>query len=294
MPALSGVLNKTGVKMFKILKKEKLSNLVWRFRIDAPRIAGKRKAGQFIMLRPTDESERIPLTIANADALQGWIEIVFQVAGETTTVLAELEEGESILDLAGPLGKPTHIEKYGKCLCIGGGVGVAPLYPIICALKEAGNEVVSIIGARSRDLVILENDVKAHSDRVYITTDDGTLGRKGFVSDVFKDLTGNGEKFDMAIVIGPVIMMKVTTSLTVAAGIKTYASLNPIMIDGTGMCGGCRVTVGGETKFACVDGPEFDASVLDWNELVMRLGSYRTFENQARDKHVCRMKGTQV
>ena len=280
--------------MAKILKKERLSEQVWRFRLEAQRIAKKRKAGQFIILRPDHTSERIPLTIANGSPEEGWIEIIFQVVGRTTIVLAGLHEGDSVLDLAGPLGKPTHIETFGKCLCIGGGVGVAPLYPIICALKEAGNEITSIIGSRSKDLLILEQEIKAQSDRTLITTDDGTCGQKGFVSDVFKELIGQGEQFDAAFVIGPVIMMKVTTSLTVDAGITTYASLNPIMIDGTGMCGGCRVTVDNQTKFACVDGPEFNAAGIDWNELIKRLNSYRAFESEARETHTCRMEGVRV
>ena len=277
--------------MTKIIKKEKLSEQVWRFRIDAPRIARKRKAGQFIILRPTTEGERIPLTIANGSSTEGWIEIIFQVVGKTTTILADMREGDSILDLAGPLGKPTHIENFGKCLCIGGGVGVAPLYPIVCALKDAGNQITSIIGARSRELLILEEEISAQSNNAFITTDNGTHGRKGFVSDVFKELMAQGEKFDVAFVIGPVIMMKVTSSLTVAAGIQTYASLNPIMIDGTGMCGGCRVTVDGQTKFACVDGPEFNAAGIDWDTMIKRLNGYKKFESGARDKHVCRMEG---
>ncbi|MFP4162719.1 MAG: sulfide/dihydroorotate dehydrogenase-like FAD/NAD-binding protein [Chitinispirillaceae bacterium] len=277
--------------MAKILKKEQLSEAVWRFRLQAPRIAKKRKAGQFIILRPTENCERIPLTIADADAKQGWIEIIFQVVGKTTLVLQNLKEGDEVLDLAGPLGKPTHIENFGKVLCIGGGVGVAPLYPIICALHGAGNEVTSILGARSSDLLILKDEISAQSDRMFIATDDGSEGTKGFVSNVFENLVGEGETFDAAFVIGPVMMMKVTTSLTVKAGIKTFASLNPIMIDGTGMCGGCRVTVGGETRFACVDGPEFDAAGIDWDELIMRLNSYRTFENKAKDDHACRLEG---
>jgi len=277
--------------MAKILKKEKLSDVVWRYRLYAPRIARKRKAGQFIILRPTADSERIPLTIANADPSNDWIEIIFQVVGRTTMVLAGLNEGDIILDLAGPLGKPTHIEKFGKCLCIGGGVGVAPLYPIVCALHDAGNDVTVITGARNKSLLMLEEEMKNHSNRLLVATDDGTAGRHGFVSDVFNDLTAQGEKFDAAFVIGPVMMMKVTASLTVAAGIKTFVSLNPIMIDGTGMCGGCRVTVNGETKFACVDGPEFDAAGLDWTELIKRLNAYKGFETQAREKHQCRMEG---
>ena len=278
--------------MTRIIKKEQLSAQVWRLRLDAPRIALKRKAGQFIILRPTTQSERIPLTIADANADEGWIEIIFQVVGQTTMILQALNVGSSILDLAGPLGKATHIEKFGKCLCIGGGVGVAPLYPIVSALHAAGNDVTTIIGARNKELLILEKEMMLQSDLLIATTDDGSNGKKGFVSDVFKELTSSGEIFDAAFVIGPVMMMKATSNLTVAAGIKTFASLNPIMIDGTGMCGGCRVSVGGETKFACVDGPEFDAAGIDWNELIRRLNSYKIFETKAREDHTCHLEGT--
>lgn len=277
--------------MARIIKKEQLSAQVWRFRLDAPRIAKKRKAGQFIILRPTSQSERIPLTIADANADEGWIEIIFQVVGQTTLILQALNVGSSILDLAGPLGKATHIEKFGKCVCIGGGVGVAPLYPIVCALHAAGNDVTTIIGARNKDLLILEKEMKSQSDLLIATTDDGSNGKKGFVSDVFKELTNSGELFDVAFVIGPVMMMKATSNLTVSTGIKTFSSLNPIMIDGTGMCGGCRVTVHGETKFACVDGPEFDAAGIDWNELIRRLNSYKIFETKAREDHTCHLEG---
>ena len=281
--------------MAKILKKEQLSDSVWRLRLHAPRIAQKRKAGQFVILRPLSDSERIPLTIANADAAQGWIEIIFQAVGSTTLQLRGLGAGESVHDLVGPLGKPTHVEKYGRVLCMGGGVGVAPLYPITSALFAAGNDVTAVIGARSKELIILESDIAAVSARLQIATDDGSYGVKGFVTDILKGLLENGRQaadpaFDAAFVIGPMMMMKAVCGLTVAAGIKTYASLNPIMIDGTGMCGGCRVTVGGQTKFACVDGPEFDASLIDWDETVMRLGSYKSFEAQARDDyHKCNM-----
>jgi ferredoxin--NADP+ reductase len=274
----------------KILKKEQLSDAVWRFRLHAPRIARKRKAGQFIILRPLEDSERIPLTIAGANADEGWIDIIFQVMGRTTMQLRDLGEGEAVHDLAGPLGKPTHIEKFGRALCVGGGVGAAPLYPIIAALYAAGNDVTTIVGARAKELVILEEEIKVSCNRLLIATDDGSYGTKGFVSDVFKGLTDAGEKFDVAFVIGPVMMMKVTTALTVAAGIKTYASLNPIMIDGTGMCGGCRVTVDGKTKFACVDGPEFDASHIAWDEMVTRLNAYKPFEARARENyHECKI-----
>ncbi len=276
--------------MSKILAKQQLAPQVLRYRLEAPRIAKKRNAGQFVILRATEDGERIPLTIANGNAEEGWIEIIFQVVGHGTMSLASLNEGDSLSDLAGPLGKPTHIEKFGRCVCIGGGVGIAPLYPIVCALKEAGNDITTIIGARNSDLLILEEEMGQESDQLHIATDDGSKGHKGFVSDIFNRLIAEGEKFDFAIVIGPAIMMKVTTNLTVAAGIQTFASLNPIMIDGTGMCGGCRVTVHGETKFACVDGPEFDAAGIDWEELVRRLGSYRLFEEKAKEKHDCRLQ----
>ncbi len=275
--------------MTKILATEKLSDTVWKYRLLAPRIAKKRRAGQFIMIRPIEGGERIPLTIANADPSEGWIEIIFQVVGKSTMQLAELEKGDEVCDCAGPLGKPTHIEHFGRCLCIGGGVGVAPLFPIICALHDAGNNVTSILGARNSGLLMLENEIKAKSDRIFICTDDGSKGSKGFVSDVFNDLVAAGDSFDMAFVIGPAMMMKVTSSLTLAAGIKTMVSLNPIMIDGTGMCGGCRITVGNTTKFACVDGPEFDASAINWDELIKRLGSYKPFEALAREKHKCKI-----
>lgn len=277
--------------MTLLMKTEQLAPEVLRYRIQAPLIAKKRKAGQFVILRSSDTAERIPLTIANGNADEGWIEIIFQIVGEGTMMLSKLKEGDSLSDLAGPLGKPTHIQNFGRCVCIGGGVGIAPLYPIVCALKEAGNNVTTIIGARSKNILILENEMKAKSDRVYDTTDDGSYGNHGFVSDVFNNLINDGEHFDYAIVIGPAIMMKVTTQLTIKAGIQTYASLNPIMIDGTGMCGGCRVTVHGKTKFGCVDGPEFDASGIDWDQLMSRLGSYKTFEHKKKEEYHCRLAG---
>ncbi len=279
--------------MTTILSTEKLSDTVWRYRLSAPRIARKRKAGQFVMIRPCENGERIPLTIADAHPAEGWIEIIFQVVGRSTMLLAELEKGDTVCDVAGPLGKPTHIEKFGKCLCIGGGVGVAPLFPIICALRDAGNSITTIIGARNSGLLMLEDEIKAKSERLFLCTDDGSKGAKGFVSDVFNGLIAAGETFDRAFVIGPAVMMKVTSSLTVGAGIKTDVSLNPIMIDGTGMCGGCRISVAGKTKFACVDGPEFDASAIDWDELLKRLGSYKSFEASAREQHTCKLSGAQ-
>lgn len=277
--------------MNTILKKEQLAPEVVRFRIEAPKIAAKRKAGQFIICRSTDNAERIPLTIANANAMEGWIELIFQVVGAGTMILSNLNENDSIYDLVGPLGKPTHIENFGNCLCIGGGVGIAPLYPIVCALKDAGNHVTTIIGARSKDILILEEEMAEKSSELHVATDDGSYGHHGFVSDVFKSLIASGKTFDLGMVIGPAIMMKVTTTLTIEQGIKTYASLNPIMIDGTGMCGGCRVTVHGKTQFGCVDGPEFDAAGIDWDLLINRLSSYREFEIRAKEEEHCRLAG---
>ena len=274
--------------MTKILKIEQLSEQIYRFRLAAPRIAKRRKAGQFIILRITEDGERIPLTIAHADAEGGWIEIIVQAVGTSTKILATKEVGDTIPDLVGPLGMPTHIEKFGKVLCIGGGVGVAPLFPITEALKEAGNHVTSIIGARSKDIMILEDDMRLVSDVLHIASDDGSIGTKGFVTDIFHTLIEQGEHFDFAVVVGPPIMMKFTTAETINEGIHTVASLNPIMVDGTGMCGGCRVSVDNQPKFACVDGPEFDASLVDWDGLLNRLSGYGKIaeKNQA---HTCKI-----
>lgn len=277
--------------MSKILFKESLSPSIVRMRIEAPRIAKKRKAGQFIMVRPSANDERLPLTIAHADANAGWIEIIFQVVGQGTTALAALEVGDTVADFVGPLGRPTHIEKFGRVLCVGGGVGTAPLHPIARAMAEAGNEVTTVIGARSKDLLMLEAEMRSFSREVRIATDDGSAGHHGFVTDVVNQLLDQGT-FDFAVVIGPAPMMRATSDILVKRGIKTVASLNPIMVDGTGMCGGCRVSVHGKTQFACVDGPEFDAAGIDWAELVKRLGSYREFEKQRREGHECQLKVT--
>jgi NAD(P)H-flavin reductase len=278
--------------MSKILFKEALSPSIIRMRIQAPRIARKRKAGQFIMVRPTASDERLPLTIAHADPVAGWVEIIFQIVGQGTEALAHLATGDAVADFVGPLGRPTHIERFGKVLCVGGGVGTAPLHPIARALAEADNEVTTVIGARNKDLLMLEAEMRSFSHEVRITTDDGTAGVHGFVTDVVRQLLEQGS-FDFAVVIGPAPMMRATSEILVARGIKTVASLNPIMVDGTGMCGGCRVTVHGKSQFACVDGPEFDASGIDWAELMRRLGSYRAFEQQRRDEHLCRLKVTE-
>jgi ferredoxin--NADP+ reductase len=275
--------------MAQILQREQLSPSIVRLRIEAPRIAKKRQPGQFIMVRPSIVDERIPLTIAHADAIEGWVDIIFQVIGRGTTVLSCLDVGDSVTDFVGPLGKPTHIERVGRVLCVGGGVGIAPLHPIARGLAEVGNEVVSVLGARSKEVLLLVNEMRAFSQTVSIATDDGSVGRKGFVTDIIQQLIAEGQSFALAVVIGPVPMMQACSEILAKASIKTVASLNPIMVDGTGMCGGCRVTVHGTTKFACVDGPEFDAAGVDWVELSQRLRGYREFERLSLETHHCRM-----
>lgn len=256
--------------MYKIVKKENLANNVKLFEIYAPLVAKKAKPGNFIVLRVDEHGERVPLTITDFDTKKGTVTIVVQEVGKTTKKLGLLTEGDALLNFAGPLGHPSEIKNYGHVVCIGGGVGIALIYPEVRAFKEAGNTVTSIIGARTEDLLIFEEKISKYSDKFYITTDDGSKGRKGFVSDVLKELMDGEEKIDLVMVVGPVIMMKIIAELTKPYGIKTVASLNPIMVDGTGMCGSCRVVVGGEMKFACVDGPEFDAHLVDFDNLMAR------------------------
>lgn len=270
--------------MFKILAKEKLSPEVFRMVILAPNIARERKAGQFVILQQGgDYSERIPLTIADADAEAGSITIIFQAVGETTHQLATLEPGEAIANVLGPLGQPTHIEKYGKVVCVGGGVGVAPMHPIAQAMKKAGNEVKIIMGARNKSLIIMEEEMAALADELIICTDDGSYGRKSLVTEPLKELCETW-KPDLVVAIGPPIMMKFCTATTRPFNVPTMVSLNTIMIDGTGMCGGCRVSINGKVKFVCVDGPEFDAFAVDWDNLMMRLGTYKPQEQEAHHK----------
>ena len=273
--------------MYKILKKEDLAESVKRMKVKAPAIGKKAQPGQFIILRVNQAGERIPLTICDLDKDGDTITIVFQEVGKTTKHLGTLSEGDSILDLVGPLGKPSEIEKFGKVVCVGGGVGTAVVYPITRALYEAGNEIISIVGARSADLLILEDEMEAVSNSLIITTDDGTKGRRGLVTEPLKEIL-EAEKVNRVIAIGPAIMMKFVAKTTEPFGVKTIVSLNPIMVDGTGMCGGCRVTVGGEKKFACVDGPEFDGHQVDFDELQKRLGMYKGHESEADE---CRLKG---
>jgi len=270
--------------MFKILKKQELAPKIKLMDVSAPEIARKAKPGQFVVLRVDDKGERFPLTLVDWNCEEGWIRLIFQEVGVSTIKLGSLSVGDSILDVVGPLGTPSEIMNYGLVAVIGGGVGTAPAYPIAKALKKSGNRIVSIIGARSAELLILENEMRAVSDELYISTDDGSKGHKGFVSDVLKMLIEKNYPFNLVYAVGPAIMMKVVASVTKPYGIKTVVSLNPIMVDATGMCGACRVTVGGKTKFVCVDGPEFDAHEVDFDELMKRQRMYLDEERRALEK----------
>jgi len=268
--------------MNEIIAKEQLSQDVYRMRVKAPLIAEERQPGQFIILQlDTEFGERIPLTIANADEAEGSITIIFQAVGKSTKLLAQMKEGEEIPNLVGPLGKPTHIEKFGTVVCVGGGIGVAPMYPIAQGMKKAGNKLIVIIGARTKELVILEQEMRAIADEVIICTDDGSVGRKCLVTEPLKGLCEQEPKPNLVVAIGPPVMMKFCSLTTKPYAVPTVVSLNTIMIDGTGMCGGCRVTVGGKTKFVCVDGPEFDGHLVEFDQMIQRLGSYREQEKIA-------------
>ena len=277
-----------GDLMFRIKRKKSLNPTVTLMEVEAPLIAKKAKAGQFIILRVDDSGERIPLTIADYDRDGGTITIIFQIVGATTEKLNRLEEGEFIHDFVGPLGVASHTEGFKKVAVIGGGVGCAIAYPTAKALKESGAEVHSIVGFRNRDLVILEDEFKSVSDKYVMMTDDGSYGEKGLVTDALKKLIEGGEEYDEVIAIGPLVMMKFVCLLTKEYGIKTVVSMNPIMIDGTGMCGGCRLSVGGEMKFACVDGPDFDGHLVDFDEAIRRSSVYKPFERKQHEK-VCNL-----
>lgn len=260
--------------MFKIKSKRVLAPSVKLLVVDAPLVATKVEPGQFVILRICEEGERIPLTVADFDRAAGHLTLIFQEVGKTTRQLGTLEEGDAILDLVGPLGRPTHIENFGTVACIGGGIGVAPIYPITRAMKAKGNRVVSIIGARSKDLLILEKEMTAASDEIHVTTDDGSYGKKAFVTQELERMIIEGYKFGLAIAIGPVPMMRVFAGVAKKYSVPAKVSLNPIMVDGTGMCGVCRVAVGDKTRFACVDGPEFDAAEVDFDLLASRQRIY--------------------
>ena len=267
--------------MFKILEAHFLAPGIKRFVLDAPRIARKQKPGQFVILRIYEEGERIPITIENSDPARGTISIVVQTAGKTTQLLSTLNAGDAILDVVGPLGKPSEIGKYGTVVVIGGGVGAAMAYPTAAALKRAGNRVISIVGARTKELVILESEMRAVSDCLLITTDDGSYAEKGFVTDKLRQLVEGDTRIDLVLAVGPIVMMKAVADLTREKGIHTMVSLNPIMIDGTGMCGGCRVLIDGKSQFACVDGPEFDGHKVNFEVLVQRNAMYRDAEQRS-------------
>jgi len=274
--------------MHKILEKKQLSAEVFQIRVDAPLIAREHKPGQFIILQVTEDfGERIPLTVADTDKTAGTITLIFQAVGKTTHLLAELNPGDHILHLLGPLGKPTHIEKFGTVVGVGGGIGAAPLYPIAQGMKKAGNKLIVILGARNAELLILEEEMRRIADELIVCTDDGSRGEKALVTVPLKNICERDPRPDMAVAIGPPVMMKFCAETTRPFGVKTFVSLNTIMIDGTGMCGGCRVTVGNETKFVCVDGPEFDGHQVDFNNMLKRLGAYKPQEDAAH--HQCHL-----
>lgn len=270
--------------MYKIVNKKEISKDIKALEIEAPLIARNAKVGQFVILRIDESGERIPLTIADLDSDKGIITLVFLEIGKTTKKLGNLNIADSIANISGPLGKPSEIENYGRVVCIGGGVGIACIYPVLKAMKEKGNYVIAIIGARNESLLMFEKEIRALSDEFYLTTDDGSAGRKGFVSDVLKELIEK-EAIDRVITVGPLPMMKKVAEITKEKKIKTIASLNPIMLDGTGMCGGCRVIVGGERKFACVDGPEFDAHLVDFDNLILRNQRFLGEEDESLKRY---------
>lgn len=272
--------------LYKIVRKEILSDVIKLFDVEAPKLAAKAKPGQFFILRLDEKGERIPLTIADYDRQAGTITTIFQEVGYTTKQMGKLDVGDNILDVVGPLGEPSEIKEFGRVICVGGGVGVAPIHPIARALKKAGNEVISIIGARNKELLFWEEKMAGVSDKLYVCTDDGSYGHKGFVTDMVKQVASECEVARIWA-IGPMPMLRAMAETTRPLGIKTIVSLNPIMVDGTGMCGACRVSVGGETKFACVDGPEFDAHLVDFDLAMRRLAYYRDEEKRAEAKGMC-------
>lgn len=280
----------TGYTVHRIRVNEKISPNVGKMIVEAPDVARYRKPGQFIMLRVDEHGERIPLTIADVDGEQGTITLYYQIVGKTTEQMSRLEAGGSLKDVAGPLGHPTEIRNYGTAVCVGGGIGVAPIYPIAAALGKEGNRVIGVIGARTKELLILEKEMGQVCERLVVCTDDGSHGRKAFVTEALAEIMA-AEKVDIVVAIGPVPMMRAVSEQTRPSGIKTLVSLNSVMVDGTGMCGGCRVTVNGEKRFTCVDGPEFDGHQVNFDELMTRLNTYRDEEALSMREHRCRLEG---
>jgi len=269
--------------MYKIVKKEKLHEVIYSIWIEAPEVASSIQPGQFIILMITVKGERVPLTVADFNREKGLIRIVFQIVGKTSEELSTLEKGDKLFSFIGPLGKKTEIENCGKVITVGGGTGIACIHPITRALKEVGNEVISIIGARNKELIIMEEEIRKVSSELIVTTDDGSYGRKGFVTQVLKEFLDKDKSINKVWTIGPPIMMKVTCETTKPYSVDTIVSLNSIMVDGTGMCGSCRVTIGGESKFVCTDGPEFDGQLVDWTEFMNRLSRYKGSEKKSWD-----------
>ncbi len=278
---------------YRIVNKQQLSEHVFQIDVEAPLVARGRKAGQFVIVSPEDETgERIPLTIAGADPAQGTIRLIFQRVGKATAQMADIPVGGSLGYVAGPLGRPTHIDTFGTVVCVGGGIGAAPLLPIAEAMKQAGNTIISILGARTQELLILEDEFKALSDELIVVTDDGSQGRKAMVTEPLQEICRRRPKPDLAVVIGPSIMMKFCCEVTRQAEVPTQVSLNTIMVDGTGMCGGCRVEVGGRTKFVCVDGPEFDGHQVNFDMMMRRMDAYKDLEKRAMQtyqNHTCKI-----
>jgi ferredoxin/flavodoxin---NADP+ reductase len=276
--------------VYKILYREDLADIVHLFKIEAPEVANKARPGQFVIVKIDEKGERIPLTFADWDSQNGTVTIVFQEAGATTCRLARLKVGESIENLVGPLGVPTHIENYGTVVCVAGGIGVAPISPIARGLKLAGNKVISIMGARSKNLLFWEDKLRDSSNELIVVTDDGTYGRKALVTEPLKEIIAS-QKVNLVVAIGPIPMMKFSALTTQPFGVKTLVSLNPLMVDGTGMCGCCRVSVAGNTKFACVDGPDFDGHQVDWDLMSVRARAYAAEEKRSTEQWQCQCKG---
>lgn len=271
--------------MYKIANKEQWHDILYSIKVEAPNIARKAKPGQFIILMTTEKGERIPLTLADYDREEGWIQLVFQVVGKSTKELSLMEEGDDLFSVVGPLGNPSEIGNYGTIVTVGGGTGIACIHPITRALKEAGNKVIAIIGARTKGMIIMEEKMREASDELLITTDDGSYVRKGFVTDVLSEVLERDESVEKIWAIGPAIMMKAVCDVSKPHDVETIVSLNSIMVDGTGMCGSCRVSVGGETKFACVDGPEFNGHLVDWSGFMDRCSRFCEQEEKCMEAH---------
>ena len=270
--------------MPKVVDNVELGPMIWQMRVEVPRLVSKAKAGQFVILRVNEQGERVPMSIAGLDKENGLLTIIYQVVGKTSALMTTVKPGDELADCVGPLGVASHVEDWGTACVVGGGIGIAPIYPIAQAYKEAGNHVITIVGARNKDLLFYEDEHKSVADEFYPCTDDGSYGHHGFVSDVLKKLLDEGKEINMIMAIGPVPMMRVVSNLTRDYEVPTWVSLNPLMIDGTGMCGGCRVKIGEETKFACVDGPDFDGHLVDFDLLTSRLTAYRDQERRAMKK----------